>query len=56
MDIALNSDSGISSYDVTQPLDVSVNNSELDVKLGAAVRFVASAEPTPGLGVKSNLS
>lgn len=37
-------------------LKVGINNTALDGKAGAPVRFVASTKPTPGPGVKSNLS
>ena len=50
------SDLGVSNYVVTQPPKVGINNRALDVKAGAPVRFVASTKPTPGPGVKSNLS
>lgn len=50
------SDLGISNYVVTQPPKVGINNMALDGKAGVSVRFVASTKPTPGPGVKSNLS
>lgn len=41
---------------VTQPPKVGINNTALEGKAGVSVRFVASTKPTPGPGVKSNLS
>lgn len=41
---------------VTQPPKVGINNTALDGKARVSVRFVASTKPTPGPGVKSNLS
>lgn len=49
-------DLDVRNYTVTQTPKVGINNTALDGKAGAPVRFVASTKPTPGPGVKSNLS